>query len=87
MEILKSRSAITVCRVLELSPSTYFARKKRPKSARRLRDETLAKKILLDDAGGAVPVHKPRGRREACRTPGAVSVEQLQRARAELRGE
>ncbi|MFJ7063624.1 IS3 family transposase [Streptomyces microflavus] len=30
-----------VCRVLELSPSTYFARKKRPKSARRLRDETL----------------------------------------------
>ncbi|WP_329138163.1 IS3 family transposase [Streptomyces sp. NBC_01476] len=28
-----------VCRVLELSPSTYFARKKRPKSARRLRDE------------------------------------------------
>ncbi|GGL95600.1 hypothetical protein GCM10010129_44370 [Streptomyces fumigatiscleroticus] len=33
-----------VCRVLELSPSTYFARKKRPKPARRLRglrDETL----------------------------------------------
>ncbi|MFD3851780.1 IS3 family transposase [Streptomyces microflavus] len=30
-----------VRRVLELSPSTYFARKKRPKSARRLRDETL----------------------------------------------
>jgi transposase InsO family protein len=30
-----------VCRVLELSPSTYFARKKRPKSARRLRDEQL----------------------------------------------
>lgn len=28
-----------VCRELELSPSTYFARKKRPKSARRLRDE------------------------------------------------
>ncbi|WP_435886644.1 IS3 family transposase [Streptomyces hirsutus] len=30
-----------VCRVLELSPSTYFARKKRPTSARRLRDEQL----------------------------------------------
>ncbi|MFC9020291.1 IS3 family transposase [Streptomyces albidoflavus] len=30
-----------VCRVLGLSPSTYFARKKRPKSARRLRDEQL----------------------------------------------
>ncbi|MEU8868815.1 IS3 family transposase [Streptomyces umbrinus] len=30
-----------ICRVLELSPSTYFARKKRPKSARRLRDEQL----------------------------------------------
>ncbi|MGW2133530.1 IS3 family transposase [Streptomyces coelicoflavus] len=27
--------------MLELSPSTYFARKKRPKSARRLRDEQL----------------------------------------------
>ncbi|MFJ5123007.1 IS3 family transposase [Kitasatospora sp. NPDC088548] len=30
-----------VCRVLELSPSTYFARKQRPKSARRLRGEEL----------------------------------------------
>ncbi|MFH8220665.1 hypothetical protein ACH4C2_20275 [Streptomyces sp. NPDC018057] len=30
-----------VCRVPELSPSTYFARKKRPKSARRFRDEQL----------------------------------------------
>ncbi len=29
------------CRALELSPSTYFARKKRPKSARRRRDEQL----------------------------------------------
>ncbi|WP_159400827.1 hypothetical protein [Streptomyces sp. NRRL B-24484] len=27
--------------MLELSPSTYFARKTRPKSARRLRDEEL----------------------------------------------
>lgn len=31
----------SVCRVLDLSPSTYFARKTRPKSARRLRDEEL----------------------------------------------
>lgn len=31
----------SVRRVLDLSPSTYFARKKRPKSARRLRDEQL----------------------------------------------
>ncbi|MGI5440497.1 IS3 family transposase [Streptomyces shenzhenensis] len=30
-----------VCRVLELSRSTYFARKKRPESARRLRDDQL----------------------------------------------
>ncbi|MGW4514574.1 IS3 family transposase [Streptomyces sp. NPDC004393] len=30
-----------VCRVLGLSPSTYFARRKRPTSARRLRDEQL----------------------------------------------
>lgn len=30
-----------VCRVLDLSPSTYFARRTRPKSARRLRDEEL----------------------------------------------
>ncbi|MEV7978496.1 hypothetical protein [Streptomyces sp. NPDC086519] len=30
-----------VCRVLELSPSTYFARRQRPKSARTLRDEEL----------------------------------------------
>ncbi|MFI6357966.1 IS3 family transposase [Streptomyces sp. NPDC050743] len=30
-----------VCRVLQLSPSTYFARKKRPKPSRRLRDEQL----------------------------------------------
>ncbi|MFI1524801.1 IS3 family transposase [Kitasatospora cineracea] len=30
-----------VCRVLDLSPSTYFARKQRPKSDRRLRDAQL----------------------------------------------
>ncbi|MFE0805294.1 hypothetical protein [Streptomyces sp. NPDC058812] len=43
-----------VCRVLELSPSTYFARKKRPKSARRLRDETLMPVIeeIHAEAGG-----------------------------------
>ncbi|MFH8717321.1 IS3 family transposase [Streptomyces zaomyceticus] len=44
-----------VCRVLELSPSTYFARKKRPKSARRLRDETLIPLIeeIHAESGGA----------------------------------
>ncbi|WP_427151695.1 IS3 family transposase [Streptomyces sp. TRM70308] len=43
-----------VCRVLELSPSTYFARKKRPKSARRLRDEQLMPLIgqVHTDPGG-----------------------------------
>ncbi|MDQ1046282.1 putative transposase [Streptomyces sp. V4I2] len=43
-----------VCRVLELSPSTYFARKKRPKSARRLRDEQLLPVIeqVHADSGG-----------------------------------
>ncbi|MCX5233266.1 hypothetical protein [Streptomyces sp. NBC_00233] len=30
-----------VCRVLDLAPSTYFARRTRPKPARRLRDEEL----------------------------------------------
>ncbi|MTE17578.1 IS3 family transposase [Streptomyces sp. TRM43335] len=30
-----------VCRVLQLSESAYYARRKRPKSARRLRDEQL----------------------------------------------
>jgi hypothetical protein len=41
-----------VCRVLELSPSTYFARKKRPKSARRLRDEQLMP--LIDQVERAI---------------------------------
>ncbi len=40
-----------VCRVLALSPSTYFARKKRPKSARRLRDEQLMPLIEQVHAG------------------------------------
>lgn len=43
-----------VCRVPDLSPSTYFARKKRPKSARRLRDEQLVRLIEAEhaDSGG-----------------------------------
>lgn len=42
-----------VCRVLQLSPSTYFARKKRPKSARRLRDEELVPLVtaVWEDSG------------------------------------
>ncbi|MFE6872856.1 IS3 family transposase [Kitasatospora sp. NPDC057692] len=42
-----------VCRVLELSPSTYFARKQRPKSARRLRDEELISLVtaVWEDSG------------------------------------
>ncbi|MDI5973978.1 IS3 family transposase [Streptomyces sp. SL13] len=44
-----------VCRVLALSPSTYFARKKRPKPARRLRDEQLMPLIeqVHAESGGA----------------------------------
>ena len=43
-----------VCRVLDLSVSTYFARKRRPKSARRLRDEQLMPMIeeIHADSGG-----------------------------------
>ncbi|GCD99136.1 IS3 family transposase [Embleya hyalina] len=43
-----------VCRVLDLSPSTYFARRKRPKSARQLRDEQLVAPIEREhtDSGG-----------------------------------
>ncbi|MGX4694682.1 IS3 family transposase [Streptomyces sp. JNUCC 63] len=42
-----------VCRVLDLSPSTYFARKTRPKSARRLRDEELIPLVtaVWEDSG------------------------------------
>ncbi|MFD3637290.1 IS3 family transposase, partial [Streptomyces sp. NPDC058664] len=42
-----------VCRVLELSPSTYFARRTRPKSARRLRDEELIPLVtaIWEDSG------------------------------------
>ncbi|GHC82031.1 IS3 family transposase [Streptomyces flavofungini] len=43
-----------VCRELGLSPSTYFARKKRPKSSRRLRDEQLMPAIeeIHAESGG-----------------------------------
>jgi transposase InsO family protein len=42
-----------VCRVLDLSPSTYFARQTRPKSARRLRDEELIPLVtaVWEDSG------------------------------------
>lgn len=42
-----------VCRVLELSASTYFARKSRPKSLRRLRDEELKPLVtaVWEDSG------------------------------------
>jgi putative transposase len=36
-----------ICRVLEFNPSTYYARKARPPSARALRDEGLRAKIRL----------------------------------------
>ncbi|MFB7505738.1 hypothetical protein [Streptomyces broussonetiae] len=52
-----------ICQVLELSPSTYFARKKRPKSARRLRDEQLMPPIerVHGDSGGTCgPAGSPR---------------------------
>jgi putative transposase len=35
-----------ICRVLQFAPSTYFAAKRRPPSARRLRDGELKKEIL-----------------------------------------
>ncbi|MEU1301276.1 IS3 family transposase [Streptomyces shenzhenensis] len=37
--------SVPVCRVLELSPSTYFARRKRPKSARRITRVCCAKGV------------------------------------------
>ncbi|MGW3563346.1 hypothetical protein ACWDSL_05500 [Streptomyces sp. NPDC000941] len=42
------------CRALELSESAYYARKKRPKSARRLRDEQLMPLIeeIHTESGG-----------------------------------
>ncbi|GAA5004998.1 IS3 family transposase [Streptomyces hyderabadensis] len=66
-----------VCRVLELSPSTYFARKKRPKSARRLRDEQLMpliEEIHAESGGtcGARRITRALGAR-ASRWPAAPS--------------
>nr|WP_236245665.1 IS3 family transposase [Streptomyces sp. CC210A] len=60
-----------VCRVLELSPSTYFARKKRPKSARRLRDEQLIPLIeeIHAESGGTY------GARRITRALGRKGVE------------
>ncbi|WP_107069852.1 IS3 family transposase [Streptomyces sp. CNQ431] len=60
-----------VCRVLELSPSTYFARKKRPKSARRLRDEQLMPLIeeIHAESGGTY------GARRITRALGRKGVE------------
>ncbi|WP_331769013.1 IS3 family transposase (plasmid) [Embleya sp. NBC_00888] len=54
-----------VCRVLDTSPSTYFARKQRPKSARRLRDEQLMALIEREhgDSGGT------HGARRIARAP------------------
>ncbi|MEV5544301.1 hypothetical protein AB0L13_46690 [Saccharopolyspora shandongensis] len=50
-----------VCRVLDLSPSTYFARKKRPKSARRLRDEQIMPLIeeVHAESGGTLCGDRP----------------------------
>ncbi|MFF4568003.1 IS3 family transposase [Streptomyces sp. NPDC001435] len=43
-----------ICRALELSESAYYARRKRPKSARRLRDEQLLRLIVqVHDESGA----------------------------------
>ncbi|MGW1141262.1 IS3 family transposase, partial [Streptomyces zhihengii] len=60
-----------VCRVLELSPSTYFARKKRPESARRLRDEQLMPLIeeIHAESGGTY------GARRITRALGRKGVE------------
>ncbi|GGW79580.1 IS3 family transposase [Streptomyces griseoloalbus] len=48
------------CRVLGLSESAYYARKKRPKSARRLRDEQLMPLIeqVHADSGGTYGVRR-----------------------------
>ncbi|MFG2638817.1 hypothetical protein ACGFX8_34590 [Streptomyces sp. NPDC048362] len=57
-----------ICRVLQLSPSTYFARKQRPKSARQLRDEELIPLVtaVWEDSGrtyGAPRHPRPHPRR------------------------
>lgn len=69
-----------VCRVLGLSVSTYFARKKRPKSARRVRDERLMpliEQVHAESGGtyGAPPDH-PRPQAQEC-AGGCCTVERL----------
>ncbi|MFE1206930.1 hypothetical protein ACFW5V_35175 [Streptomyces sp. NPDC058762] len=48
---------------------------------------TLAQKVLLDDAGGAVRRAQAGWAQAGLPDPGAVTVEQLERTRAKLRGE
>ncbi|MEV5934755.1 hypothetical protein AB0L56_18970 [Streptomyces sp. NPDC052079] len=55
-----------VCRVLEPSPSTYFARKRRPKSARRLRDEQLMP-LIEESTPSPGPPKGPDGCPVPCR--------------------
>ncbi|MGA4538974.1 IS3 family transposase [Uniformispora flossi] len=57
--------------MLDLSPSTYFARKKRPKSARRLRDEQLMRLIEAEYADSGSTYGAERITR-ALRRKGAV---------------
>jgi putative transposase len=49
-----------ICRVLEVSPSTYYARKTRPASARTQRDAELLDQIrrVHDGSGGVYGAHK-----------------------------
>ncbi|WP_079050765.1 IS3 family transposase [Streptomyces sp. NRRL F-5122] len=67
-----------VCRVLQLSPSTYFARK-RPKSARQLRDEELIPLVtaVWEDSGrtyGARRVTRALARAGHCVARGTVEL-------------
>ncbi|WP_149180132.1 hypothetical protein [Streptomyces sp. TRM49041] len=50
------------CRVIQLSPSTYFVRERRPKSARRLRDKQLMALMeqIHADSGGTYGTHRGR---------------------------
>ncbi|MGP3945175.1 IS3 family transposase [Streptomyces sp. 6N106] len=69
-----------VCRVLELSPSTYFGRKKRPKSARRLRDEQLMPLIeqVHAESGGTYGARRiTRALRRMGREVARCTVERL----------
>ncbi|WRZ96665.1 IS3 family transposase [Streptomyces sp. NBC_00841] len=73
-----------VCRVLELSPSTYFARKKRPKSARRLRDEQLIPLIEQVHAESGGTYGARRITRALCRKGVDVARCTVERLMAEL---